>query len=281
MSGGQKMKKCYRAGLGALAFGVSLCLSACSPSSGERSLVEMKRVREVKGALGGVCSLNFKAGSGFFGKYSRSSGCLIDGRYVLTTAHSLVELNLAKVTGVEVVVGQADVSRRDGNLVGDGGWEISSEYLARQGLLKGTYESSSDGLIRCDYCLVDLGKRLGGGNSFRFLERAGRSVVVGDRVKVAGYPGDAKRLPGATGKHLYEAEGRITEVKGNLFGYQVETAKGMSGGPVWVEKGGQRFLVGIHVGSDLAGIGGAVALAVNESFLREWDGWVMDRSDSR
>ena len=66
------MKRCYRAGWGALAFGVSLCLSACSPSTGERSLVEMKQVREVKGALGGVCSLNFKAGEILVGFKSKT-----------------------------------------------------------------------------------------------------------------------------------------------------------------------------------------------------------------
>lgn len=92
-------------------------------------------------------------------------------------------------------------------------------------------------------------------------------------VFVAGYPGESRRVKGATGKKLFVGEGKVTKVRGSLFGYDLETAKGVSGGPIWMERGGRRLLVGIHLGSDIGGIEGAVGRMIDAALLKDWCEW--------
>ncbi len=241
----------------------------------------------------GVCFLRMNRNFAVvLGQNSSSAGALIDGRYVLTAAHSLYDppSEKGRLRSIQLTVGKADVSevndetadsvvRRDredvGRLPQDRVWSVSPEYQA--GLTHRSVKKSSKLLVRHDYGFVDLGKDFGQGNSFR-LVRAAEFLRVGSVIRVAGYPGESKRVKGATGSKLFEGEGEVTTIQGNLFGYDLETSKGVSGGPVWVERGGRRYLVGIHIGSDIGGIEGAVGRVIDQALLNAWNVWVARRS---
>ena len=81
------------------------------------------------------------------------------------------------------------------------------------------------------------------------------------------------KAPNLLVEKLYYAEGRVTALKENLFSYSVVTAKGLSGAPVWVEKGRKKIIVGVHVGSDFGGEKGAVARIVDSNLIRDWNLW--------
>ena len=81
------------------------------------------------------------------------------------------------------------------------------------------------------------------------------------------------KAPNLLMEKLYYAEGRVTKIKENLFSYSVITAKGLSGAPVWVEKGRKRIIVGVHVGSDFGDEKGAVARIVDSTFIHDWNRW--------
>ena len=126
-------------------------------------------------------------------------------------------------------------------------------------------------MIQHDYGFVDLGGEVKGRSSFEL--GASLSLKVGDVIKVAGYPEGGARVHGANGNRLFQASGKVTAVTANLFSYDVVTARGISGAPVWVERGGRRVLVGVHVRSDFGGEKGAMARRVDSALIRDWNRW--------
>jgi len=272
-----------------LLLGCGFLISGCS-NSGEQNLATLRKKVMVPGRHAeGICFLRMKRKFAvILGRDSSATGALIDGRYVLTAAHSLYDPPSQKgsLRSIQLAVGRADVSkvndetadslvRRErgdvGRLPQDQVWSVSPDYRAR--LTHRSVKKSSVPLVRCDYGFVDLGKNFGRGNSFQLSRTAGH-LKVGDVISVAGYPGESKRIKGATGARLFVGAGKVTTIQGSVFGYDLETSKGVSGGPVWMERGGRRSLVGIHLGSDLGGMKGAVGRVIDAALLNDWDAWV-------
>ena len=239
------------------------------------------------GGIAGVCFL--KANRKFavvLDQTASATGVLLDGRYVLTAGHNLfnasypwgrverigVEIGKAHAGEAEVVVRGGKVEQ--GVIPAGGVWTVSPSFKwSPSTWLK---PAASNEMIQHDYGFVDLGE--GFRRSSHFTLSKGFQLKVGDVVRVAGYPGDSKRVKGATGTQLFEGKGQVTAVGGNLFSYNIVTAKGLSGAPVWVERGGRKVVVGVHVGSDFGGKKGAVARTVNRRLIQDWKAWKSLRS---
>jgi V8-like Glu-specific endopeptidase len=69
----------------------------------------------------------------------------------------------------------------------------------------------------------------------------------GQTVNISGYPGDKP-----VGTQWFHSNS-IKSVASNTFKYDVDTAGGQSGAPVWMFIGTDRTAVGIHTNGDLAG----------------------------
>ncbi len=94
--------------------------------------------------------------------------------------------------------------------------------------------------------MIDLGNdQPVGGGQFR-LPAPGEVVALmgsGKTLHFAGYPGSE----GHNGRQLKGAVTTRYFRDGGLLGYDIDTATGNSGGPVWFEEGGDCILAGIHV----------------------------------
>lgn len=88
-----------------------------------------------------------------------------------------------------------------------------------------------------------LGERVGG---FGFVN-LGDSALRNLTVNLAGYPGD--QPPGTQWWHAR----RLTAVNSRTLIYNIDTAGGQSGAPVWRLRNGQRHAVGIHTNGSLSG----------------------------
>jgi glutamyl endopeptidase len=115
-----------------------------------------------------------------------------------------------------------------------------------------------------DYGAILLGpqQRLGdtvGWFGWQVRDDAG---LNGQTVNISGYPGDKP-----AGTQWFHAN-KVTAVTPTTFTYQVDTAGGQSGAPVWMLLNGQRIAVGIHTNGALSGnsatrINGNVATNIN------------------
>ncbi|MDA8976637.1 trypsin-like peptidase domain-containing protein [bacterium] len=276
-----------------VAWAFLLSILGCGPSSSRTAIPQSEVGSEQKmspaGAIDGVCFLKAsRKYAAILDQTAISTGVLLDGRYVLTAGHNLFNASYpwGRIEVIGILVGEPDVSEvgpdyldalvsggrvEQGMIPVDGVWTVAPRFQwSPSTWLK---PSASNRMIQHDYGFIDLGKSFSGKTSFTLSVSAGMSLKVGDVVRVAGYPGDSKRIKGATGERLYRAEGRITAIKANLFRYNIITAKGVSGAPVWVERDGKKIVVGVHVGSDFGGEKGAVARTVDSALIRDWNRW--------
>ena len=231
---------------------------------------KMVPVDRAEGGLGGVCFLKVNRRIGSLLKQDgRATGALVAGRFVITAAHNIVDAPypLGRVDFIEVAVGE--VQAREGSTIvpAKDSWSLAPRFHWRPKTIGDPWGSSF--MIQHDYGFVDLGGEVKGRSSFEL--GASLSLKVGDVIKVAGYPEGGARVHGANGNRLFQASGKVTAVTANLFSYDVVTARGISGAPVWVERGGRRVLVGVHVGSDFGGEKGAMARRVDSALIRDWN----------
>lgn len=60
-------------------------------------------------------------------------------------------------------------------------------------------------------------------------------------ISITGYPGEKNRT-------LFEIKGKIHEIQKDVIGYKLDTSSGQSGGGVWTEIEGEKYLIGVHQG---------------------------------
>lgn len=272
---------------GALA--LFLLLGACGnkgptpelPSSAVPINLEMTPADRIRG----ICFLkmNRRAALGL-DQNATATGVLCDGGDILTAGHNLINASYpwGRIDSIEITAGEVEVAGRPPQVVLTGGgvepdkipasgvWTVSPSFQWRP---KTWWDpEGSLTMIQHDYGFLDAGLDPDDGG-FELGLPDGMSLQVGEVVRVAGYPGEQSRIEGANGTRLFQGQGRVTAVTRNLFSYEVKTAKGLSGAPVWVERRGRNHVVGVHVGSDFAGHRGAVARLVDDRLLRDWRDW--------
>src|SRR5262249_46190319 len=103
------------------------------------------------------------------------------------------------------------------------------------------------------------GSRECGGNTN--LEVLGPTELAGKTAYTAGYPGDLGK-----GTRLYSTSGMLSgiDIRGRreIMNYDADGCPGQSGSPIWIERDGKRYLVGIFtkVGTGYDGTTGSVTL---------------------
>lgn len=180
-----------------------------------------------------ICSLRITArdGSRWIG-----TGWLVGHRTVITAGHVVyIHGRGGWVRSIEVIPG------RNGNQSPYGSC-VATHFRSVKGWTKNKRKSHDYGCIilpaNCDY-----GRQLGyfGYANLSFFS------LLGLKVNLSGYPGDKP-----TGTQWWHAR-KIKLVASRRLVYNIDSAGGQSGSPVWRLKNGKRHAVGIHTNGSKLG----------------------------
>jgi V8-like Glu-specific endopeptidase len=187
---------------------------------------------------------------------STGSAALIDGRYLITAAHNVADYPAANhLTEIEVRCTAAPSPDQAPDVV-----LTRAEIKERVAVPSYAWRAhSNDKKYEFDYAFVDLGRRLDIESRFVLDESV---LPDSGTVRIAGYPGG--HISDAYTLHM--GEGRITQRDHNLLSYEIATATGNSGGPVWMIRNQRPYLVAVHV-ADRTG------RVLNQTFYRDWNAW--------
>ncbi|WP_270936755.1 trypsin-like serine peptidase [Falsiroseomonas oryzae] len=116
----------------------------------------------------------------------------------------------------------------------------------------------------CDYGAIILPRSFNNPTFGAFgFDAWSDSQLRGAKLNLAGYPGD--KPPGTMWYH-----GRVaTGLSQRVITYDIDTAGGQSGSPVWVKKGDSRIVVGVHTNGASGGNSATrVVQPVKDNFVR-------------
>ena len=197
-----------------------------------------------------ICSLRITAkdNSQWIG-----TGWMVSPRTVITAGHCVFIHNRGGwVKSVEVIPGRNASSKPFGAGVG-------TSFRSVKGW---TQSKKADN----DYGAIVLPKAAPLGNKVGWFGYAnlGFFSLMGLKVNLSGYPGDKP-----AGTQWWHAR-KITLVLPRRFSYNIDTAGGQSGAPVWRLKDGKRHVVGIHTnGSSLGNSATRITSAVFDN-IKKW-----------
>ena len=191
------------------------------------------------------------------------SAALIDGRYLLTAAHNLFNYPFSSLTSLSVTCGEKDINNSEADIT-------LTKYELERAIHIPRYESrlfNKSKKYEYDYAFVDLGKVISDQRSFTldhtdyFLSVEPGSLPL--KVAIGGYPGGKI----SDGNAMYIGRGNSTNADLNLVHYNVRTATGNSGGPVWYESNGKYYIAAVHVANSTGRL-------VNLTLISDWDSWI-------
>jgi V8-like Glu-specific endopeptidase len=198
------------------------------------------------------------------------SGVLIGRFHVLTCAHNVYSFEHGGYAARVVVTPMArDDHRPFGSAL------ATRKRIYRQWPEADRRHPGKTGDDSFDIALLTLDRPLGDQAGWMpFGHAPDARLGRGRRVVLAGYPGQkygARRMYVTTGPLVGLSE------SGRTFTYQsgagITVIPGMSGGPVWaVDGGGQRVVIGVHVGGGNVGYAGR-ATRITERFFNDIQRW--------
>lgn len=228
------------------------------PRTPDSPLGAQSVVEELSSPLGGVCHLtttrrNIK--KLWIGDIiSNGSAALVQGRYLITAAHNVYDYPLGWLDNVDVSCNTKQASEATVNV------SLNREQIKKQVSVP-RYAWRMHGAEKkyeFDFAFVDLGKDLEHGAEFQVDDKV--IPQIGEELFLGGYPGGTI----SDAHTLHVGKGKVVDINLNLMTYDVLTAKGNSGGPVWLKRDNKYYLVGVHV-SDCK------ARLLNESFFSAWN----------
>ena len=200
-----------------------------------------------------LCYLKTTRSLRFIGikKEYNSAGTLFDGEYLITAGHNLYDSSWSKLLNVEVMCKSAD------------GGAVTSVVLSDQiGKTRSVEKYNvNNHSFSYDFAFLRLSERINVAESIRLPSRFDINEL--NEIEVAGYPGGALRHGKGKVEHPAPSD--------HTFYYDVDTAKGMSGGAVWSTYDGKDILAGIHVAEGRARI-------LDEGLLNDFDRWKITTS---
>lgn len=180
-----------------------------------------------------ICSLRITArdGSQWIG-----TGWLVGHRTVITAGHVVyIHSRGGWVRSIEVIPGRNGSSQPFGSCT-------ATSFRSVKGWTEKRKRSHDYGAIILPKA-CDVGRRVGyfGYANYSFF------TLLNMLVNLSGYPGDKP-----AGTQWWHAR-RIKWVTSRTLVYNIDTAGGQSGSPVWRKKGNQRYVVGIHTNGSSSG----------------------------
>ncbi|WP_299133861.1 trypsin-like serine protease [uncultured Tenacibaculum sp.] len=197
-----------------------------------------------------ICSLKIKAkdGTSWIG-----TGFLIGPRTVITAGHVVyMHKHGGWAKSIEVIPGRNGASKPFGSCK-------TSHFHSVKGWTKSKKRSN-------DYGAIILPKNCKFGNKVGYFGYANYNFfsLLGLKVNLSGYPGDKP-----AGTQWWHCR-RIKLVTPRTLVYNIDSAGGQSGSPVWKYKNGKRYVVGIHTnGSSLGNSATRITSAVYKN-LKNW-----------
>ncbi len=241
---------------------VSCCAAPLpAPPPGPTNATGLVRKTAIAPPLGAVCRLNVIRKKVCSSATYFSSAAYIGNGVVLTAGHNLHSMLGDSVESVGIECGVTERHASAGQLVGftRGDVAISPEYHFK-------FYPQDSALLRVPPAAA--------AGAFE-VAPDDLPLAAGDDVHIAGFPGDGYT---GHGEFLFAGVGKVLKVTDLYILYGIETTTGNSGGPVWVERDGHFYLVGVHI----SGVPGATregtfaygtARRVSRSRLAELEGY--------
>jgi len=212
-----------------------------------------------------ICRFNVNRRKGFvWGGNSISSGGLLSNDIVISAGHNFYSpwYNTARSFYIECGVGskpEQPPTYKAINKITTNQIKVSPKY---------SWSPFSEDISFIKIC--DPKNKIPNKSPFRLITKPElSSITKGIEVYVSGYPADKP----FTGSKLIHFKTIINDINNNVIHYSLaKTYRGMSGGPVWIEKNNERIVIGAHVK-----LGGAYL--ITSEMLDEFDKWVVQLSE--
>ena len=187
------------------------------------------------------------------------SAALIENRFLLTAAHNVFDYPANKLTSISVTCGETDTAASKALVTLDRQQIKTSVHVPR-------YEyriRNEPKNYEFDYAFIDLGKDISQISEFS-LGPINPNI---QKVFIGGYPGN--RI--STGDKLHSGNSTETFADQNRLSYDIYTATGNSGGPIWTQgTEGIYPIIAVHVTDS----GGRL---VNDTLISDWNAWRQTR----
>jgi V8-like Glu-specific endopeptidase len=144
-----------------------------------------------------------------------SAGTLFEGQYLVTAAHNLYDSWRTKLLSAQVFC-------KDDN------GKVVTSFVSREGLEKNRETSHYKRNYSTDYAFLKLIDPIDVSTSITLKRNIDIDSI--DRIEIAGYPKSKLRYSSGVKNHSIKSDS-------TTFYYNIDTAKGMSGGPVWIRSG--------------------------------------------
>lgn len=191
-----------------------------------------------------------------------STGFFIAPNIILTAAHNIHSVNGSRVTSIEIIPGKNYKEYPHGKLKIKGEKECNAAIRTHPDY---SFFQLSGNRIKHDFGIIILPDA-----NFKDLKKdsfildGNFALKVGDILNVAGYPADLDY--GYNGDFITFQQDTCSYVGNKVFNHHLDTYRGNSGSPIWINNGDKRILVGIHT----FGNAGTLLDKENMSLIEEW-----------
>ncbi len=109
-----------------------------------------------------------------------------------------------------------------------------------------TYQTKNDLPHGDDWALLILEKDIGNDIAKKKNKAGWFQLKALENHEFENHPISITGYPGKKNRTLYEIKGNVHEIQKDLIGYKLDTSSGQSGGGVWTEIDGNKYLTAVH-----------------------------------